>query len=116
MPYADHYTAASILLAGAISIPDEVKRILLVAGLLLLLLLAAFFAYSVLVTLLYWLVFLFPLFCFAGGVVLWLHDHTVGNVVLGGSLVLGIIWVLLVTSKRPNVLRRMLDSLNRSLP
>lgn len=96
--------------------PPELKNVLIVIGVIAAGLLAAFFVYSILVMVLYWVVLLLPLLCFGAGVFLWFQDQMVGNIVLGTSLVMGVIWIILVKSKRSNVLRRVLDSLNRSLP
>jgi hypothetical protein len=64
----------------------------------------------------YWVVLLLPVLCFGAGVFLWFQDQMTGNIVLGISVVMGVIWVVSIKSKRPNVLRRVLNSLNRSLP
>lgn len=100
----------------ALAISDSVKNILLVIALIAVALLAGFFVYSILIMALYWVVLLLPLLCFGAGVFLWFQDHLAGNVMLGASVVMGVIWILLIKSNRPNVLRRVLKSLNRSLP
>jgi len=96
--------------------PEEVKNILVVVAVIAAVLLAGFFVYSILVMALYWIVLLLPLISFGLGVFLWFQDQMTGNIVLGISVVMGVIWILLIRSKRSNVLRRVLNSLNRSLP
>ena len=106
-----------LLLSAAIAVmPEELKTILTAIAVIAVALLAAFFVYSVLVMALYWVVLLLPLLCFGAGVFLWFQDQMVGNLVMGASVALGVLWILLVKSKRANVLRRVLNSLNRSLP
>jgi len=105
-----------LVIAGAAVLPPEVKNVLIVVGLIALALLAGFFVYSILIMALYWVVMLLPLLCLGAGVFLWFQDQMAGNIVIGASVLMGVIWIILVRSKRSNVLRRVLNSLNRSLP
>lgn len=105
-----------LAIAGLALMPEEVKNVLIVVAMIAVALLAGFFVYSVLVMALYWIVLLLPLLCFGAGVFLWFQDQMTGNIVLGISVVMGAVWILLIKSKRSNVLRRVLNSLNRSLP
>lgn len=105
-----------LLPASTATIPDDIKTVLIVLAVFALILLAAFFVYSIFVIVLYWIVLLLPALCFAAGLLLWFQDQMAGNIVLGASVIMALIWVLLVTSKRPNLLRRVLNSLDRSLP
>ena len=116
--FGTHWNFNSLLLlSAAIAVmPEELKTILTAIAVIAVALLAAFFVYSVLVMALYWVVLLLPLLCFGAGAFLWFQDQMVGNIVMGASVALGVLWILLVKSKRANVLRRVLNSLNRSLP
>ena len=116
---SDHFwDSKGLIFGGAVLVvmPEEIKTILTAIAVIAVALLAAFFVYSVLVMALYWVVLLLPLLCFGAGAFLWFQDQMVGNLVMGASVALGVLWILLVKSKRANVLRRVLNSLNRSLP
>ncbi len=94
----------------------EVQKIIIVAVLIGLGLLALFFFYSVAVLLLYWLIWLLPLAALGVGIYIRAQDVFTGNLAIGIALVWAVIWYMLAFSKKPNWLRRILDSLNRSLP
>ncbi len=94
----------------------EAQKILIVAALVVLGVLAVFFFYSVAVLLLYWLIWLLPLLALGVGIYLRSQEVFAGNVAIGIGLVWALIWYTLIFSKKPNWLRRILDSLNRSLP
>lgn len=111
-----HHKGFLLAAASFALMPEEVKNILVVVAVIAAVLLAGFFVYSILVMALYWIVLLLPLISFGLGVFLWFQDQMTGNIVLGISVVMGVIWILLIRSKRSNVLRRVLNSLNRSLP
>jgi len=111
--YHRHFVLA---VAGLALMPEEMKNVLIVVAMIAVALLAGFFIYSVLVMALYWIVLLLPLLCFGAGAFLWFQDQMTGNIVLGISVVMGVVWILLIKSKRSNALRRVLNSLNRSLP
>jgi len=111
-----HYKGYLLAVASLALMPEEVKNILVVIAVIAAVLLAGFFVYSILVMALYWIVLLLPLISFGLGVFLWFQDQMTGNIVLGISVAMGVIWILLIKSKRSNILRRVLNSLNRSLP
>jgi hypothetical protein len=94
----------------------EAQKIIIVAVLIGLGLLALFFFYSIAVLLLYWLIWLLPLAAIGVGIYMRTQDVFAGNVVIGIALIWAVIWYVLAFSKKPNGLRRILDSLNRSLP
>jgi hypothetical protein len=68
------------------------------------------------VLLLYWLIWLLPLAAIGVGIYVRTQDVFAGNVTIGIGLLWAVIWYMLAFSKKPNWLRRILDSLNRSLP
>jgi hypothetical protein len=94
----------------------ETQKIIIIAVLIGLGVLALFFFYSVVVLLLYWLIWLLPLAAIGVGIYIRTQDIFAGNVTIGIALVWALIWYMLAFSKKPNWLRRILDSLNRSLP
>lgn len=94
----------------------ETQKIIIIAVLIGLGLLALFFFYSIAVLLLYWLIWLLPLTAIGAGIYLRTLDVFAGNMTIGIGLLWALIWYLLAFSKKPNWLRRILDSLNRSLP
>jgi putative cofactor-binding repeat protein len=94
----------------------EAQKIVIAVALVILGALALFFLYSVAVLFLYWLIWLLPLLVLAGGIYLRFQEVVTGNVIIGVALVWALLWYMLIFSKRPNWLRRILGSLNRSLP
>ncbi|MCI0698843.1 hypothetical protein L0337_43435 [candidate division KSB1 bacterium] len=94
----------------------EAQKIIIVAVLIGLGLLTLFFFYSIAVLLLYWLVWLLLLAALGVGIYVRTQDIFAGNVTIGIALIWAVIWYVLAFSKKPNWLRRILDSLNRSLP
>ncbi len=94
----------------------EAQKIIIIAVLIGLGLLSLFFFYSIAVLLLYWVIWLLPLAALGVGIYVRSHDIFTGNVTIGIALVWAVIWYMLAFSKKPNWLRRILDSLNRSLP
>jgi hypothetical protein len=105
-----------LLPVAALLLQIEVQKIIFVAVLIGLGLLALFFFYSIAVLLLYWLIWLLPLAAIGAGIYFRAQDVFAGNVAIGIALVWAMIWYMLAFSKKPNWLRRILDSLNRSLP
>ncbi|MGH7597296.1 MAG: hypothetical protein ACREOI_13155 [bacterium] len=101
---------------AALFLQIEAQKIIIVVVLIGLGLLALFFFYSIAVLLLYWLIWLLPLAALGVGIYVRSQDVFTGNVAIGIALVWAVIWYLLAFSKKPNWLRRILDSLNRSLP
>jgi hypothetical protein len=94
----------------------ETQKIIIIAAIVVLGALAVFFLYSVLVLIFYWLILLLPLLTLGGGLYVRTLDAAAGNVMTGIALLWAIIWYVLIFSKKPNWLRRILESLNRSLP
>jgi hypothetical protein len=105
-----------LLPIAALLLEIEVQKIIIVAVLIGLGLLALFFFYSIAVLLLYWLIWLLPLAALGVGIYVRSYDVFTGNVTIGIALAWAVIWYMLAFSKKPNWLRRILDSLNRSLP
>jgi hypothetical protein len=101
---------------AALLLQIEAQKIIIVAVLIGLGLLALFFFYSIAVLLLYWLIWLLPLAALGGGIYVRTQDVFAGNVTIGIALIWALIWYMLAFSKKPNWLRRILESLNRSLP
>jgi len=94
----------------------EAQKIVVIIALVVLGVLALFFLYSIAVLLLYWIILLLPLLTLAGGVYLRFQDAAAGNMTIGIAVVWALIWYALIFSKKLNWLRRILGSLNRSLP
>lgn len=94
----------------------EAQKIIIIAVLIGLGVLTLFFFYSIAVLLLYWLIWLLPLAAIGVGIYVGSQDIFAGNVAIGIALIWALIWYMLAFSKKPNWLRRILDSLNRSLP
>jgi len=92
------------------------QRIITIVVLVILGALVVFFFYSIAVLLLYWVILLLPMLLLVAGVYLRTQDPMTGNVVIGIAAVWGVIWYVLAFSKRSNFLRRILKSLDRSLP
>jgi hypothetical protein len=104
------------LLLTALLFEIETQKIVIAVALVILGALALFFLYSVAVLFLYWLIWFLPLLALAGGIYLRFQEAVTGNVIIGVALVWALIWYMLIFSKNPNWLRRILGSLNRSLP
>jgi hypothetical protein len=104
------------LLLTTLLLEIETQKIVIAVALVMLGALALFFLYSVAVLFLYWLIWLLPLLAVAAGIYLRSQEVVTGNVIIGIALVWAMIWYVLIFSKRPNLLRRILGSLNRSLP
>jgi hypothetical protein len=104
------------LLLTTLLLEIETQKIVIAVALVMLSALALFFLYSVAVLFLYWLIWLLPLLAVAAGIYLRSQEVVTGNVIIGIALVWAMIWYVLIFSKRPNLLRRILGSLNRSLP
>jgi hypothetical protein len=94
----------------------EAQKLIVIVVLIGLGVLALFFFYSMAVLLLYWLIWLLPLAALGVGIYVRTQDVFAGNVTIGIALIWAVIWYVLAFSKKPNWLRRILDSLNRSLP
>jgi len=94
----------------------EAQKIVIIVVLVILGVLALFFLYSIAVLVLYWLILLLPLLTLGGGIYLRTQDAVTGNVAIGIALVWTLIWYMLIFSKKKNWLRRILGSLNKSLP
>ena len=105
-----------LLAIAALLLQIEVQKIIVVAVLIAVGLLALFFFYSIAVLLLYWLIWLLPLAALGVGIYVRAQDIFAGNVTIGIAMIWAVIWYMLAFSKKPNWLRRILDSLNRSLP
>jgi hypothetical protein len=100
----------------ALLLQIEAQKIIIIAVLIRLGLLALFFFYSVAVLLLYWVIWLLPLAALGVGIYVRTQDVFAGNVTIGIALVWALIWYALIFSRKLNWLRRILGSLNRSLP
>lgn len=100
----------------ALLLQIEAQKIIIIAVLIGLGVLALFFFYSIAVLLLYWLIWLLPLAALGVGIYVRTQEVFAGNITIGIALVWALIWYTLAFSKKPNWLRRILDSLNRSLP
>lgn len=106
----------TLLFCLALLAQTEIQKIIIIAVTIVLGVLALFFLYSIAVIVLYWLILLLPLLALAAGIFLRLQDVMAGNIIIGMALAWAVVWYALVFSKKRNWLRRILDSLNRSLP